>query len=103
MSFQSNLFLPISVAGFRFSIFGLLELAKINNDVNSFFHTPLRSGATIGLAVKNENLIFDMLQFQYGRYPSTSNLNQSGFLITTILPFRFQNMDISKPNQVVYE
>jgi hypothetical protein len=103
MSFQSNLFLPISVAGFRFSIFGLLELAKINNDVNSFFQTPLRSGATIGLAVKNENLIFDMLQFQYGRYPSTSNLNQSGFLITTILPFRFQNMDISKPNQVVYE
>lgn len=103
MSFQSNLFLPISIAGFRFSIFGLVELAKINFDFSTTLNTPLRSGATMGIALKNENLIFDVLQFQYGFYPSTSSLSQRGFSITSIVPFRFQSMDISKPNVIAYE
>lgn len=102
-SFQSNLFIPISLAGFRVSSFAVIELAKIHYDVASFTETPLRSGASFGFALKNENLIFDVLQFQYGFFPSTSDLTQKGFLITSIIPFRFQNLDISKPNIIAYE
>jgi hypothetical protein len=103
MSAQSNLFLPFTLGGFRFSIFGLFELAKIQPSFNNFFETPLKSGFSMGVAIKNENLIFDVIQLQYGFYPSTSSLMDRGFVISSIIPFRFQSLDISKPNTVSYE
>ena len=101
--FQSNLFLPISFGGFRFSVFALAELAKIQPSFNDFFETPIQSGLTGGLAIKNENLIFGVIQIQYGFYPSTSNLLQRGVVITSIVPFNFQSLDISRPRIVRYE
>lgn len=102
-SFQTNLFLPLSLGGFRFSVFSLIEIAKIQPNFSNFFETPLKTGFSLGLAIKNENLIFDVIQIQYGLFPSTSNLQDKGFVISSIIPFRFQNLDISKPNIVNYE
>jgi hypothetical protein len=101
--FQSNLFLPISLGGFRFSVFVLGELAKIQPSFNDFFQTPVQSGLTGGVAIKNENLIFDVIQIQYGLYPSTSNLAQRGIVLSSIVPFNFQRLDISRPRIVRYE
>lgn len=101
--FQSNLYLPISFGGFRFSVFALAELAKIQPSFDKFFQTPIQSGITGGLAIKNENLIFDVIQIQYGFYPSTSNLVQRGIVISSIVPFNFQRLDISRPRIVRYE
>jgi hypothetical protein len=101
--FQSNLFLPISFGGFRFSVFMLAELAKIQPSFEDFFNTPIQSGLTGGLAIKNENLIFDVIQIQYGFYPSTSNLSQRGIVLSSIVPFNFQRLDISRPRIVRYE
>lgn len=101
-NFQSSLFIPTSVLGFRFSIFGILELAKMNKSNEKYFDTPLNSGFSMGIAIKNENLIFDVIQIQYGFYPSTQNLNNRGFLISSIIPFSFQSLDISKPNVVEF-
>lgn len=103
LSAQSNLFLPFSLGGFRFSIFGLIELAKIQPSFNNFFETPLKSGVSMGVAIKNENLIFNLIQIQYGFYPSTSNFMDRGFVISSIIPFRFQSLDISRPKTVIYE
>jgi len=102
-SFQSNLLLPFSFLGFRFSVLGVFEIAKIQSSLGNFFGTPLKSGFSMGLALKNENLIFDVIQIQYGYYPSTSNITQRGLVISSIIPFRFQSLDISKPNTVAYE
>lgn len=100
-NFQTNLFLPISVLGFRFSIFGLAEIAKMNKVEESYFSTPLNSGISLGVAIKNENLIFDVIQIQYGFYQSTNTaLSNQGIKISSILPFSFQSLDISKPNTV---
>lgn len=102
-SFQSNLFIPLSLMGFRFSVFGLIEAAKIQPSFNNFFQTPLMTGFTAGIAIKNENLIFDVLQIQYGYYPSTSSLSQRGIVLSSIVPFNFQKLDISRPRIVRYE
>lgn len=102
-SFQSNLFIPTSILGFRCSLFGLIEVAKIQSSLSNFFETPLLSGFTMGLAIKNENLIFDVIQFQYGYYPSTINVNSHGFSISSIIPFNFQKLDISRPRTIQYE
>lgn len=101
--FHSNLFLPISFMGFRFSVFGIAELAKIQPSFDDFFNTPIQSGLTCGIAIKNESLIFDVIQIQYGLYPSTSNLDQRGIVISSIIPFNFQRLDISRPRIVNYE
>jgi hypothetical protein len=101
--FQSNLFIPITFMGFRFSVFALAELAKIQPSFDDFFQTAIQSGLTAGIAIKNENLIFDVIQIQYGLYPSTSSLSQRGLVLTSILPFNFQRLDISRPRIVRYE
>ena len=101
--FHSNLFLPISFMGFRFSVFGIAELAKIQQSFDRFFRTPIKSGLTFGIAIKNESLIFDVIQIQYGFYPSTSNLDQRGVVLSSIIPFNFQRLDISRPRIINYE
>jgi hypothetical protein len=69
----------------------------------SIFESKQYSGATLGIAFRNENMIFNMVQIQYGFYPSTSNLNQRGIVISSVIPFRFQSLDISKPETVQYQ
>jgi hypothetical protein len=89
--------------GFRFSVFGIAELAKIQPSFDRFFSTPIKSGLTFGIAIKNENLIFDVIQIQYGFYPSTSSLDQRGIILSSIIPFNFQRLDISRPRIINYE
>jgi hypothetical protein len=102
-SVQSNLYLPFSLIGFRTYLFTLFEIANMKNQNQSIFESKLYSGATFGIAFRNENMIFNMLQIQYGFYPSTSNFDQKGIVISSVIPFRFQSLDISKPETVQYQ
>jgi hypothetical protein len=103
MSVQSNLYLPFSLIGFRTYVFTLFEIANMKNQNQTIFDSKLYSGATFGVAFRNENMIFNMLQIQYGFYPSTSNFDQKGIVISSVIPFRFQSLDISKPETVQYQ
>jgi len=103
MSVQTNLYLPFSLIGFRTYFFTLFEIANMKNQNQTIFDSKLYSGATLGVAFRNENMIFNMLQIQYGFYPSSSNLNQRGIVISSVIPFRFQSLDISKPETVQYQ
>jgi hypothetical protein len=103
MSVQSNLYLPFSLIGFRTYVFTLFEIANMKNQNQTIFGSKLYSGATFGVAFRNENMIFNMLQIQYGFYPSTSNFDQKGIVISSVIPFRFQSLDISKPETVQYQ
>jgi hypothetical protein len=103
LSVQTNLYLPFSLIGFRTYLFTLFELANMKSQNQSIFESKQYSGATLGIAFRNENMIFNMVQIQYGFYPSTSNLNQRGIVISSVIPFRFQSLDISKPETVQYQ
>lgn len=103
MSIQSNLYLPFSLIGFRTYLFTLFEIANMKDQNQTIFDSKLYSGATLGVALRNENMIFNMVQIQYGFYPSTSNVNQRGIVISSVIPFRFQSLDISKPETVQYQ
>lgn len=102
-SVQSNLYLPFSLIGFRAYIFTLFELANMKGQNQSIFESKQYSGATLGIALKNENMIFNMIQVQYGFYPSTANAYQRGIVISSVIPFRFQSLDISNPETVQYQ
>jgi len=100
---QNNLFLPYTILGFRSYIFTLFEIAQMVKAQQGLFDSPINTGVTMGIALKNENLIFDVIQIQYGFYQSTSDLyTNKGILITSIIPFKFQGLDISKPNILEY-
>ena len=103
LSVQNNLYLPFSFIGFRTYIFTLFEIANMKAENQTIFASKLYTGATFGIAFRNENMIFNMLQIQYGLYPSTSNANQRGIVISSVIPFRFQSLDISKPEPIQYQ
>jgi len=100
---QNNIYLPYTVLGFRFYVFTLFEIAQMVKARQVLFDSPINTGVTMGVAFKNENMIFDVIQIQYGYYQSTSDLyTNKGILITSIIPFKFQGLDISKPNVLEY-
>jgi hypothetical protein len=69
----------------------------------SIYEGPVYSGASFGFAFRNENMVFDLIQIQYGFYPSTTGqFIQKGIVISSVIPFRFQGLDISRPQKVIY-
>ena len=103
LSIQNNVYFPFSLIGFRSYFFSLFELARMRQNNKTIFESPLYSGASFGFAFRNENMVFDLIQIQYGFYPSTTGqFIQKGIVISSVIPFRFQGLDISRPQKVVY-
>ena len=103
LSIQNNVYFPFSLIGFRSYFFSLFELARMRQNNKTIFESPLYSGASFGFAFRNENMVFDLIQIQYGFYPSTTGqFIQKGIVISSVIPFRFQGLDISRPQKVIY-
>jgi hypothetical protein len=103
MSLQNNIYFPFSLIGFRTYFFSLFEIARMRQNNKSIYEGPVYSGASFGFAFRNENMVFDLIQIQYGFYPSTTGqFIQKGIVISSVIPFRFQGLDISRPQKVIY-
>jgi hypothetical protein len=109
LSAQTNYYSPISVYGFKFNFYFLLQTSLLASQKESVFNSPLYSGFTIGCQIRNENLSFNTLQISasyqpivdrtYNSYYGPKNIFVS---ITSITSFNFPIFALTQPTLIQF-
>jgi len=102
MTFQTQVYLPYSVLGFRFAPFTSISLGMLGSDESPFYENRIYQGYGIGLLIKNELLTTSTFQVSIGIYPY---LNGTGFIYNAVKTYNLglRDFDIQKPLEIGYE
>lgn len=68
-NFETVAYAPYNVIGFRFAPVVLVGLGMISNNDNNIFKSNLYQAYTVGLMLRNENLLNSTFQVSIGLYP----------------------------------
>ena len=109
MSAQTNYYSPISVYGFRFNFYMLLQASLLASQDQFILSGPLYTGLTMGCQIRNENLSFNTLQIS----ASYQHLVQQGYQavygpktffvsITSVTAFNFPIFALTQPTLIQY-
>jgi hypothetical protein len=105
LSAQTNYYSPISIYGFKFNFYLLLQASLLTDSKKSIFTSPFYSGFTIGCQIRNENLSFNTLQISASYQPivATANGPSSIFVtITSVAAFNFPIFALTQPTLVQF-
>ncbi len=104
MNFQTQLYLPYDVAGFRFAPFFFAAFGMLGSDATPFYNQRVYQGYGIGVQIKNELLVLSNFQFSFGFYPHVPG-EHSMFKFNPVktYDFSFKDFDISKPGVIAYQ
>jgi hypothetical protein len=109
LSAQTNYYSPISIYGFKFNFYLLLQASLLAGSKESVFTSPFYSGYTIGCQIRNENLSFNTLQISASYQPlvdhgpKAANGPSSVFIsITSVTAFNFPIFALTQPTLIQY-
>jgi hypothetical protein len=109
VSAQTNYYSPISIYGFKFNFYLLLQASLLSSQKASIFDSPFYSGFTVGCQIRNENLSFNTLQISasyqpiVAHGPEAANGPSTIFLaVTTVTAFNFPIFALTQPTLIQY-
>ena len=96
---------PYNLIGFRFAPVVLIGLGMLETPEVKLFTGHVYQAYSIGLLVRNENLLTNSFKITVGAYPYLPDNNKTNFKFNPTISFtlKVQNFLFSKPNIVVYE
>ena len=109
LSAQTNYYSPISIYGFRFNFYMLLQASLLTTKNESLFESPFYSGFTLGCQIRNENLAFNTLQLSASYMPTVpraesyaNGLTNFYFSVTSVIAFNFPIFALTQPTLIQY-
>ena len=109
LSAQTNYYSPISIYGFKFNFYLLMQASLLASYNQSIFQGPLYTGFTAGVQVRNENLSFNTLQFSVSYQPYVGTDYQPYYgpksifvQVTSVVPFNFPIFALTQPTLIQY-
>jgi hypothetical protein len=105
LSAQTNYYSPISIYGFKFNFYLLLQASLLTDSKKSIFTSPFYSGFTVGCQIRNENLSFNTLQISASYQPivATNNGPSSLYIsITSVAAFNFPIFALTQPTLIQF-
>ena len=98
LSTQTTYYSPISIYGFKFNFFALLQASLLASENQNLSKSPFYTGLGAGCAIRNENLSFNTLQFSATYLTLTPYGSNSFFFeITTVADIRFNIFALQEP------
>ena len=98
LSTQTTYYSPLSVYGFRFNFFALLQASLLADDKENLFKSPFYSGVGVGCMIRNENLSFNTLQISVNYLPPVAHATKSLFVqITSVTALNFNIFALQAP------
>lgn len=76
ISLESVLFSPINLYGFRFAFFGFTDLSFLSDTNEILGRGYALSSIGIGVRIRNNNLVFNTLQFRLGYFPNPPSFSR---------------------------
>jgi hypothetical protein len=109
LSAQTNYYSPISIYGFKFNFYLLLQASLLASEKEPVFKSPFYSGFTIGCQIRNENLSFNTLQISASYQPIVDHTYNSYYgpksifiNITSVTAFNFPIFALTQPTLIQY-
>lgn len=104
LNYESNIFLPYNLLGFKFAFLVFSDLAWISTSQNLFNKNNFFPAFGIGFKIRNIHLNLDSIQFYLGYYPNNNQANARDFLIfqRSYSFYTFNNFYFSRPDVVPY-
>ncbi|MBN2813196.1 MAG: hypothetical protein JXQ80_03905 [Bacteroidales bacterium] len=104
LNFESVFFSPYKLLGFRFAFFGGIDLALVAGENDRIEESDLYSGVSVGVRVRNDQLVFDTFVLRLGIYPGKpGDANASNLIIDGIPKERFNGLFPQKPTLVPFQ
>ncbi|WP_231402107.1 hypothetical protein [Panacibacter microcysteis] len=100
ISFHSEtfFFLNTKIFGFKLSPFAFADAAALTPEKQNFAKTDLYYGLGSGMRIRNENLVFNTVEFRLAYFPR--KINEEAFRITIAanIRFRYNNSYVKAPD-----
>ena len=104
INFESVIFTPVNIVGFRFCPFVFADFAWIGYTMKPIFSNTMYSGLGFGVRIRNERLVFKTIQLRFAFYPNKSGFKQGDlFTISEETRFRTSNFNAHGPEIVRYQ
>jgi hypothetical protein len=102
---QTQSYAPGNLIGFRFGPFISYSLGMLSDAETGFKNSRVYSQISLGVLIKNENLIFNPFQISISFYPLIPGTGQNIFRVNSFktTDFGFRDFEIGKPGQMVYQ
>jgi hypothetical protein len=109
LSAQTNYYSPISIYGFKFNFYLLMQASLLASQKESVFNSPFYTGFTAGVQIRNENLSFNTLQISATYQPTVDKgpnplYTPKGLFvyITSVTAFNFPIFALTQPTLIQY-
>jgi hypothetical protein len=109
LSAQTNYYSPISIYGFKFNFYLLLQASLLASYNEPLTKSPFYSGFTIGCQIRNENLSFNTFQISASLQPIVDHTYNSYYgpsaiyiSITSVTAFNFPIFALTQPTLIQY-
>jgi len=109
LSAQTNYYSPISIYGFKFNFYLLLQASLLASQKETVFKSPFYTGFTLGCQIRNENLSFNTLQISASYQPDVDHTYNSYYgpkgiyiSITSVAAFNFPIFALTQPTLIQY-
>jgi len=104
LTFQTQSYAPWNIIGFRFGPYLTCSLGMLGDEINGFKKSKVYSQLGFGFLIKNDFLVFEIIQISFAYYPSIPGSGNDIFKINPgqTKDFGFQNFELGKPTPVVY-
>jgi hypothetical protein len=104
LDLESVIFSPFKFLGFRFAFFGSVDLGLISDDKDLFRDPEVYSGLSIGVRIRNDQLVFNTFEISFSVYPGMpADGRGKYFTIGSLTKIRFDDFFPDKPDVVRYE
>ncbi len=102
---QTQSYAPGNLIGFRFGPFISYSLGMLSDAETGFKNSRVYSQISLGVLIKNENLIFNPFQISISFYPLIPGTGQNVFRVNSFktTDFGFRDFEIGKPGQMMYQ
>ncbi len=103
-NFESVVFSPYIVLGFRFAFFGGADIGFIRRDDSKILDSRIFTGLNVGVRLRNEQLVFDTIVLKFSLYPGRPEDGSAQYVIVDYVPrVRFTDFFPDKPDIVQYQ
>ena len=102
-NFEAVSFTPYYFLGFRFAIFGFVDMGLVGPGGKGILDNNLYSGMGLGIRLRNERLVFNTLQLKLAYYPALPEDSEWHFIQASgEKRLRMDNFYISDPKFIKY-
>lgn len=103
VSFESVLFSPVNLYGFRFAFFGFTDFAFLSDSNELIGNGQALTGIGLGVRIRNDNLVFNTFQIRIGFFPNPPVYSKINHLtVSGEQLLRPNNFDSGPPSIIPY-